>query len=102
MLYNSFAVLTATTLQAARRGAVMREITITANDAGRRLDRFLRKYLSNASLSEIYRIIRKDVKVGGRRRQESYMLSEGDVLTLYMPDDVLDRLTGSGRSELPR
>ena len=80
----------------------MREITITANDAGRRLDRFLRKYLSNASLSEIYRIIRKDVKVGGRRRQESYMLSEGDVLTLYMPDDVLDRLTGSGRSELPK
>ena len=41
----------------------MREITITSNDAGRRLDRFLRKYLRNASLSEIYKLIRKDVRI---------------------------------------
>lgn len=73
----------------------MREITITANDAGRRLDRFLRKYLKNASLSEIYKLIRKDVKVDGKRRNESYMLSEGEILSLYISDDVLDQLTGS-------
>ena len=76
----------------------MREITITANDAGRRLDRFLRKYLSNASLGEIYKLIRKDVKVDGRRRDESYMLSEGEVLTLYISDDVLAKMTGEDRS----
>lgn len=73
----------------------MREITITANDAGRRLDRFLRKYLRNASLGEIYKLIRKDIKVDGRRRSESYMLSEGETLTLYIADEVLDKLTGS-------
>ena len=72
----------------------MREITITANDAGRRLDRFLRKYLRNASLGEIYKLIRKDVKVDGRRRNESYMLNEGEVLTLYVSDEVLSDLTG--------
>lgn len=72
----------------------MREITITSNDAGRRLDRFLRKYLSGASLGEIYKFIRKDVKVNAKRQGESYMLNEGDVLTLYLPDEVLDRLTG--------
>lgn len=72
----------------------MREITITANDAGRRLDRFLRKYLRNASLGEIYKLIRKDVKVDGRRRSESYMLNEGEVLTLYISDEVLSDLTG--------
>ena len=79
----------------------MREITITANDAGRRLDRFLRKYLRNASLGEIYKLIRKDVKVDGRRRNESYMLNEGEVLTLYISDEVLASLTGEdshGRS----
>lgn len=74
----------------------MREITITSNDAGRRLDRFLRKYLKNASLGDIYKLIRKDVKVDGKRRDQSYMLNEGEVLTLYISDDVLDRLTGSG------
>ncbi|MBP3899121.1 MAG: RluA family pseudouridine synthase [Mogibacterium sp.] len=74
----------------------MRDIIITANDAGRRLDRFLRKYLRNASLGEIYKLIRKDVKVDGRRRNESYMLNEGEVLTLYISDDVLASLTGEG------
>ena len=73
----------------------MREITITSNDAGRRLDRFLRKYLRNASLSEIYKLIRKDVRIDGKRRTESYILSEDEILTLYIADDVLDRLTGA-------
>ena len=74
----------------------MKEITITANDAGRRLDRFLRRYLSKASLGEIYKIIRKDAKVDGRRRDESYMLSEGEILTLYLSDETLAELTGGG------
>lgn len=65
----------------------MKEIKITANDAGRRLDRFLRKYLKNASLGQIYKIIRKDVKVDGKRKDEAYMLSEGEVLTLYISDE---------------
>ena len=60
----------------------MREIVITSNDAGRRLDRFLRKYLPGASLGEIYKMIRKDVKVDGKRAAESYILCEGDTLRL--------------------
>lgn len=76
----------------------MTEITITANDSGRRLDRFLRKYLPGASLSEIYKIIRKDAKVDSKRRAESYVLSEGEVLTLYLPDEVMARLVKGGSS----
>lgn len=75
----------------------MREIPITANDAGRRLDRFLRKYLPGASLSEIYKIIRKDAKVDAKRRSESYILNEGEVLTLYLSDETYDKLS-RGRS----
>lgn len=71
----------------------MREITITANDAGRRLDRFLRKYLPGASLSEIYKIIRKDAKVDAKRRNESYILNEGEVLTLYLSDEAFERFS---------
>jgi 23S rRNA pseudouridine955/2504/2580 synthase len=80
----------------------MREITITSNDAGRRLDRFLRKYLKNASLGEIYKLIRKDIKVDGRRRDQSYMLSEGEVLTLYMADDVIAKFTGENEAKHSR
>ena len=76
----------------------MREIKITANDAGRRLDRFLRKYLAKASLGEIYKIIRKDVKVDGRRRPESYILNEGEVLSLYLSDETIADLSADTRS----
>ena len=72
----------------------MREIVITANDAGRRLDRFLRKYLPGAPLGEIYKMIRKDVKVGGKRVNESYILNEGDVMALYLSDDSFEKARG--------
>ena len=74
----------------------MREILITSNDAGRRLDRFLRKYLPGASLGEIYKMIRKDVKVDGKRAAESYILCEGDVLSLYLRDAEFERVSGNG------
>ncbi len=81
----------------------MREIVITSNDADRRLDRFLRKYLPGASLGEIYKMIRKDVKVDGKRAAESYVLREGDVLRLYLKDEDFERVKGSshdaGRAE---
>ena len=41
----------------------MKQIEINSNDAGRRLDKFMRRYLPKATLSTIYKIIRKDVKV---------------------------------------
>ncbi|MBR3296717.1 MAG: RluA family pseudouridine synthase [Firmicutes bacterium] len=71
----------------------MKEISISANDAGQRLDRFLKKYLKNASLSYVYKALRKDVKVNGRRQKEDYMLCEGDVLQLYIADSELAALT---------
>ena len=74
----------------------MREIIITSNDAGRRLDRFLRKYLPGASLGEVYKAIRKDVKVDGKRRDESYILNEGEVLALYLTDEELGRFGAAG------
>ncbi len=80
----------------------MREIIITANDAGRRLDRFLRKYLPGASLGEVYKIIRKDVKIDSKRRPESYMLNEGEVLTLYLSDDDLGRFGAADAAQAGR
>ena len=73
----------------------MKEITITSNDAGRRLDRFLRKYFHSASLGQIYKIIRKDLKINGRRKDESYILEDGDILTLYVSDEDYEKLAGS-------
>lgn len=77
----------------------MKQITIEKNDAGRRLDRFLRKYLCNASLGSIYKIIRKDVKVNGSRKGNEYMLDEGDVINLYLSDDMIETLSKRSQKE---
>ncbi|MBR5731252.1 MAG: RluA family pseudouridine synthase [Firmicutes bacterium] len=68
----------------------MKEITISANDAGQRLDRFLKKYLANAPLSAVYKLIRKDIKVDGRRRREDYCLSEGEALQIFASDAEIE------------
>lgn len=67
----------------------MVNIEIGRNEAGQRLDRFLKKYLAEAPLSYIYRAIRKDVKVNGRRSPEDAVLKEGDMVTVYISDDKL-------------
>ena len=71
----------------------MKELTVGVNDSGQRLDRFLKKYLANAPLSAIYKLIRKDLKVNGRRRREDYVLCEGDSLLFYVPDEELAHWT---------
>lgn len=65
----------------------MRDIKITDNEAGQRLDRFLRKLLRETSLTEIYKCIRKGaVKVNDKKAKENYMLQIGDVISLYVKD----------------
>lgn len=68
----------------------MVKLTITENDGNQRLDRFLKKYLKNAPLSHIYKLIRKDVKLNGKRAKADTMLSDGDELVLYIADQQME------------
>lgn len=67
----------------------MIKINIGKNEQNQRLDKFLRKYLENAPLSFIYKTIRKDVKINGKRGREDTVLQLDDELTLYISDDDL-------------
>ncbi|NMA93862.1 MAG: RluA family pseudouridine synthase [Clostridiales bacterium] len=71
----------------------MREIIIAVNDANQRLDRFLRKYMPKAPLSRIYKAIRKEIKLNGKRASEASMLAEGDVLRIFMTDEEIEIYT---------
>ena len=70
----------------------MVKIIIEKNDGNQRLDRFLKKYLKNAPLSYIYKAIRKDIKVNGKRCPKEHMLEAGDELSVYIPDNELAKL----------
>lgn len=65
----------------------MIKLIINENQGGQRLDRFLKKYFDKAPLSHIYKMIRKDVKVNGKRMAAESMLSAGDELTLYISEE---------------
>ncbi len=72
----------------------MRTVTVGRNSAGQRIDRFLQKTFPALSQGIICRLIRKkDIKVGGKRTEPAYKLCEGDVVTVYAPDELLAEKT---------
>jgi RluA family pseudouridine synthase len=65
-------------------------IPITANEAGSRLDRLLRKKLPLRTLSDIYRMIRTGfARVNGKKVKENHRLHEGDTLELRIDESEL-------------
>ncbi len=66
----------------------MRTVTIGANDAGQRLDKFLTKFLKTCPQSMIYKCLRKKrIKLNGRKAEGNVKLAEGDVLDMYISDE---------------
>ncbi len=57
------------------------KIEIGTNEAGQRLDKFLRKYFKDVPLSAIFKALRKgDIRVNGTKKKENYSLELGDVI----------------------
>ncbi len=77
----------------------MIKIIISENEDNQRLDRFLKKYFQRASLSFIYKMIRKDVKVNGKRVAVDAFLESGDELTIYISDEEEAKLREKKRDE---
>ena len=69
----------------------MKEFTITQNDAGQRLDRFLSKAIPLLPESLMQKYIRlKRIKLGGKRVERNTRLNAGDVLQLYINDEFFE------------
>ncbi len=61
----------------------MKKIEIGSNEAGQRLDKFLRKLLKDVPLSAIFKALRKgDIRVNGKKQKEKYPLQEGDLVEI--------------------
>lgn len=65
----------------------MIKIVINENEENQRLDRFLKKYFKNAALSYIYKLIRKNVKVNGKRAAVDTILALGDEIIVYIGEE---------------
>lgn len=72
----------------------MKKFVAGTNDAGQRLDKYLSKLLTGASMGMIYKWLRKKrVKVNGKKQEISYQLQVGDVLELYINDEFFNEET---------
>jgi len=80
----------------------MERIIITKNESNQRLDRFLKKYLRNTSLSYIYKTIRKNIKVNGKRAEINLILNDGDEVLIYVANDDLSDMIGHRKSQTAR
>ena len=72
----------------------MQSVTLThAADAGQRVDRFIKKYLPNAALGGIYKMLRTGkIKVNGKKKDHTYKLELGDEITFWLSGEEIDTL----------
>ncbi len=67
----------------------MKEFKITLNDSGQRIDKFLQKAMPELPKSMMYRLIRKkDIKINGKRCENSSKIVAGDIVRIYVKDEV--------------
>ena len=72
----------------------MRTLTVKANDAGQRLDKFLTKSLKTLPFSLMYKQIRtKKIKVNRKRTEPKYILQEGDTVELFIAEEFFENNT---------
>lgn len=63
------------------------KITITENEKGQRVDKFLQKKFSEYSRVFLQKLIKdENIKVIGKTIKQSYVLKEGDVLSIEFPE----------------
>lgn len=69
----------------------MKSFTISENDAGQRVDKFILKTFPKLPKSLMFKEIRKkNIKVNKKRTEPSALLKKDDVIELYLKDDVLE------------
>lgn len=76
----------------------MRELVIGKNESGQRLDKYLQKYLKEATKSFLYKMLRKkNIKLNGGKASGGEILEPGDRVTVYFSEDTLQKFRGSTR-----
>lgn len=70
----------------------MRELKISGNDAGQRLNKYLMKYLDKAPSSFVYKMLRKkNITLNGKKAAGDEILEDNDIVTLFLSEETIDK-----------
>lgn len=73
----------------------MRNLKIGKNEAGQRMDKFLKKYFKEAGSGFLYKMLRKkNILLNGKKAEGKEMLVQGDQITLYLAEETIDKFRG--------
>lgn len=74
----------------------MRQVTISPNQAGQRLDKFLHKYLPQAGTGFLYKMLRKkNITLNAKKAEGKELLREGDVVAFFLAEETLKSFRGN-------
>lgn len=70
------------------------------SDSDQRIDKFLKKYLPNASLGSLYKWLRTGkIKVNKKKVEQTYRIELGDEIQLHFQDDELKSMQMEEKKE---
>lgn len=73
----------------------MQSVTIGNNQAGQRLDKFLRKFMPEAGSGFLYKMLRKkNITLNGKRAEGSEILALGDMVSFFFSPETFAKMTG--------
>lgn len=73
----------------------MREFYINSNEAGQRFDKYLKKLLSNAPNSFVYKMLRKkNITLNGKKADGTEKLETGDAVKLFLSEETFGKFAG--------
>lgn len=76
----------------------MQVYTIQTNEAGQRLDKFLTKYLPNATTSFFYKMLRKkNITLNNVKACGKEILKSGDIVTTFFSEETFEKFRGLNR-----
>lgn len=75
----------------------MKSFQINGNEAGQRFDKYLKKLLSQAPGSFVYKMLRKkNITLNGKKADGSEKLNIGDEVKLFLSDETFEKFASSG------
>ena len=72
----------------------MQKYVVNQKESGQTLEKYVKKVLSIAPLSFIYKLFRKkDIRVNGHWQKEKYIVNENDEVSIYVTDAQLEEFS---------
>ena len=77
----------------------MQTYQVGANQAGQRLDKFLKKFMPEAGSNFLYKMLRKkNIILNGKKADGSEILNLNDIISFYFSDETYQKFTGQAEA----